>query len=109
MTNVLFLCARNRLRSPTAEAVFADWPGTSVASAGLSRDADNPLTPDLVDWADLVFVMEQAHRRKLTGRFSAKLKNKRVVCLHIRDDYELMQPALLELLTQRVSPHLPPR
>ena len=26
-TNLLFLCSRNRLRSPTAERVFADWPG----------------------------------------------------------------------------------
>ncbi|MFP3560695.1 phosphotyrosine protein phosphatase, partial [Paraburkholderia sp. SIMBA_049] len=27
MTRALFICSRNRLRSPTAEAVFAGWPG----------------------------------------------------------------------------------
>ena len=27
MTNLLFLCARNRLRSPTAERIFASRPG----------------------------------------------------------------------------------
>jgi len=36
MTNLLFLCSRNRLRSPTAEPVFADRPGVETASAGLS-------------------------------------------------------------------------
>ena len=46
MTNLLFLCSRNRLRSPTAERVFADWPGVETASAGLAPDADEPLTPE---------------------------------------------------------------
>ena len=36
MTNLLFLCSRNRLRSPTAEQVFAAWPGVETASAGLA-------------------------------------------------------------------------
>ncbi len=38
--NVLFLCSQNRLRSPTAEQVFADWPGIETASAGLLADAE---------------------------------------------------------------------
>jgi UDP-N-acetylmuramyl pentapeptide synthase len=37
--HILFVCSRNRLRSPTAEQVFADWPGVETASAGLSPDA----------------------------------------------------------------------
>lgn len=64
MTNLLFLCSRNRLRSPTAERVFADWPGVETASAGLAPDADEPLTPEHLDWADLIFVMEPVHRRR---------------------------------------------
>ncbi|WP_200935043.1 hypothetical protein [Brevundimonas sp. Leaf363] len=39
MTNLLFLCSRNRLRSPTAEQVVAAWPGVETASAGLAPDA----------------------------------------------------------------------
>ncbi len=69
MKRVLFICSQNRLRSPTAEQVFADWPGIETSSAGLNHDAENPLTPDLLRWADIVFVMEQAHRRKLSSRF----------------------------------------
>jgi hypothetical protein len=30
LTNLLFLCSRNRLRSPTAERVFADRPSPSL-------------------------------------------------------------------------------
>jgi len=59
--NVLFVCSRNRLRSPTAEQVFADWPGIETASAGVDHDADNPLTPELLQWADVIFVMERVH------------------------------------------------
>src|SRR2546427_5903893 len=57
--NVLFLCSQNRLRSPTAEQVFADWPGIETASPGLLADAEEALSPELLQWADLVFVMER--------------------------------------------------
>ncbi len=40
LTNLLFLCSRNRLRSPAAEQVFASYPGVETASAGLAPDAD---------------------------------------------------------------------
>jgi len=46
--NVLFLCSQNRLRSPTAEQVFADWPGIETASAGLLAEADEVLSPELL-------------------------------------------------------------
>ena len=105
--NVLFLCSRNRLRSPTAERVFADWPGVETASAGLSPDAETRVTPDLLDWADLVVVMESVHRRRLAGAFPRHLHGKRVVCLDIRDDYDFMAPALVDLLMARMPRHLP--
>ncbi len=107
--NVLFVCGKNRLRSPTAEHVFADWPGVKTAAAGVDRDADVPVTAELLDWAELVLVMEQAHKRKLAAKFRAQLGGKRVVCLRIADDYDYMAPALVALLTTRVSPYLPCR
>ena len=39
LRRVLFLCSRNRLRSPTAEQVFGTWPNLEVDSAGLADDA----------------------------------------------------------------------
>lgn len=107
MKNVLFICSQNRLRSPTAEQVFAEYPGIEVASAGLNHDADNPVTPELLAWADLIFVMEKTHRNKLSVKFGPQLKQQRVVCLDIPDNYDFMDPALVNLLQARVPQFLP--
>lgn len=106
MKNILFLCGRNRARSPTAEAVFAGRDDIAVLSAGTSKDADTPLTADLVAWADVIFTMEASQRAKLSARFRAALKNKRVVCLDIPDKYEFMAPALVQVLKAKVTRHL---
>ena len=101
MTHVLFVCTQNQLRSPTAEQVFSNRAGFEVASAGLDRSAGNPVTPELLDWADVVFVMEQTHREKLSKRFRPHLKSKRVICLDIPDQFSYMDPALVELLEKK--------
>lgn len=106
MKHVLFLCSRNRLRSPTAEQVFAEWPGVETASAGVSNDAAQPVTVELLEWADLIVVMEPVHREKLNARWRPHLRRARVVCLHIPDDYEFMEPALVAQLQVRVPPLL---
>lgn len=103
---VLFLCSRHRLRSPTAEQVFRDWRDLEVDSAGLAADADTPLSAEQVAWADLILVMENAHRRRLQSRFAGPLKGKRVVVLGIPDDYDFMQPELVELLLRKAAPLL---
>ena len=103
---VLFVCSQNRFRSPTAERVFEGRPGIEVDSAGLNNDAVVPLTPELVEWADLIFVMEKRHVNKLSKRFRPQLRSKRVVCLNIPDEFEYMQPELVALLESRVAPRL---
>lgn len=104
--HVLFICSQNRLRSPTAEQVFAGWPGVETASAGVLADADVPVSPELLQWADTIFVMERAHRTRLSARHAAWLKGKRIICLDIPDDYDFMQPELVALLGRKVPPHL---
>jgi len=107
--NVLFVCGQNRLRSPTAEQIFADWPGIETSSAGLRHDAENPVTPELLAWADLVFVMERGHRARLAARFETSLRGKRIICLEIPDDFAFMDAELIRLLETRVPRHLPSR
>ncbi|RZF65931.1 phosphotyrosine protein phosphatase [Sphingomonas populi] len=107
MKNVLFVCSQNRLRSPTAETVFSNHAAIEVTSAGTKPDADNPLTSELVTWADIIFVMERTHRRKLQQRFRSALQGQRIICLDIPDHYAFMDPALIALLHARVTPHLP--
>ncbi|HEX4104896.1 MAG TPA: low molecular weight protein tyrosine phosphatase family protein [Rhizomicrobium sp.] len=106
MKNILFVCGKNRRRSPTAEQIFASDPNFEVASAGISADADNPLTPDLVEWANIIFVMENAHRQKLAARFRTSLKHARVICLDIPDNYAFMAPELVQILKTKVTAHL---
>jgi predicted protein tyrosine phosphatase len=104
---VLFVCAQNRLRSPTAEQVFAQWPGIETASAGINRDADVRVSPELLAWADLIFVMEPRHRTKLGYAFRRHLNGKRIICLDIPDEFDYMDEGLIRLLEARVPRHLP--
>ena len=103
---VLFVCAQNKLRSPTAEVIFSSCEGIEVASAGLNNDAATPLTGDLVEWADTIFVMEKNHLNRMTKRFRPLLRGKRVVVLDVPDEYDYMEPALVQLLERRVRRHL---
>jgi predicted protein tyrosine phosphatase len=104
MKRVLFICSQNRLRSPTAEQVFSNREGIEVTSAGLNPDANTTVTPELLQWADVIFVMEQAHRNKLSKKFRAHLKSQRIICLDIPDEFEFMDPGLVRLLDAKVGP-----
>jgi predicted protein tyrosine phosphatase len=100
--NLLFICSRNRLRSPTAEAIFAKY--TNTRSAGTALDAEYRVGFDDLEWADIVFVMEKRHAKQLRELFP-KLEP-RVICLDIPDQYEYMQPELMALLEQKILPFL---
>ena len=104
---LLFVCSRNRMRSPTAEAVFGGYAGVEALSAGTAPDAETTVSAELIEWADVVFAMEGVHRKRLMSVFGAQLKNKRVVVLGIRDRYAYMEPELMELLTSKVVSYLP--
>lgn len=106
MRKALFVCSQNKLRSPTAEQVFSQWPGVEADSAGLNHDAETPLSVEQIEWADIVFVMERAHRNRLSRRFRSALRGKRVICLDIPDEFAFMQPELVRLLEVRVGRHL---
>jgi predicted protein tyrosine phosphatase len=101
--NILFVCSRNRLRSPTAERVFFGTPGIHVRSAGTAKDAENPIARDDIEWADLIFVMERHHRKNILEKFRTQTK---IVTLGIPDHFEFMDPDLIEILQAKITPHL---
>lgn len=107
MSRILFICAKNRLRSPTAEHVFATYPDVETDSAGVNHDAEVPVSAEQLDWAEVVVVMERRHEAKLRRDFARAMNGKRVVCLDIPDDYEYMDPALVALLQHRATRFLP--
>ena len=101
--NALFICSQNKLRSPTAEHIFANWPNVYTDSAGLNVGADVELSTEQIDWADVIFVMEKKHRTKLSQKFRRSLNGKRIICLDIPDDFEYMQPELISLLQAKAE------
>ena len=107
MKNILFVCSQNRLRSPTAEQIYADHPALEVLSAGTNNDAETPLTTELIAWADFIFVMEKTHRNKIQKRFYSKLNGKRLIVLEIPDEYEFMDEGLVRLLRAKLVRYLP--
>lgn len=102
MKKLLFVCSENRLRSPTAEAVFNKYEGVEAIGAGTSSDAATPVSGDLIEWADVILVMEKSHRSKISKKYRELLKSKKIAVLDIADIYDCMDPELIKLLKLKV-------
>lgn len=105
---ILFVCSRNRLRSLTAEHLFAHAHGHEVRSAGTEAGARIRVTAGHLGWADLVVAMEKRHVSRMRAKFGDVLAAKQVVCLHVPDAYEYMDRALVERLEAAMAPYLDP-
>jgi predicted protein tyrosine phosphatase len=103
---VLFLCYQNRRRSATAERVFCKRADLDVRSAGIGPEALVRVNSRMLDWADVVFVMEERHRRDLERMFPGHAALARTVTLDIPDQYAFLDPELVDLLNARVPRHL---
>jgi len=103
---VLFVCRYNQMRSATAERIFGKEPGLDVRSAGTSPDARVQVNELMLDWADVVFVMDEQQRTALSRAFPRHAAVGRLVTLNIEDDYGFLDPELVTLLRERVPPHL---
>ncbi|TDU81405.1 putative protein tyrosine phosphatase [Prosthecobacter fusiformis] len=105
---LLFLCSRNQWRSPTAEAIYQNDPRVQVRSAGTCSAARTRVGEKLLRWADLICVMEHAHKKRLRDDFPDLFRELQIEVLDIPDDYTFMEPALIELVRERVEPLLAP-
>ena len=105
-TNVLFVCSRNKWRSPTGEAVWRKHPKVNVRSAGTSPKAKKTISSDDIGWADVIFVMEQKHKNRLKADYLRLLTHKPIHVLDIPDEYQYMDPELVEILKESVSNYL---
>jgi predicted protein tyrosine phosphatase len=103
---VLFICHYNRKRSATAERMFGKDPGLDVRSAGTSSEAMVQVNERMLDWADIVFVMDDEQASALRQSFPAHPAANNAVILHIKDDYHFLAPELVQLLRERTTPHL---
>lgn len=106
MPKILFVCTENRLRSPTAEAVFSRYEGVEAIGAGTNPNAATPVSEELIEWADVVLVMEESHKNTLARRFTEQLENKKVGVLGLPDIYDYMEPVLVQLLKEKVPAYV---
>lgn len=102
MKKVLFVCTANIQRSPTAENLFQGWKGIWEAkSAGITPEPDGKrLTQELLDWADIVIVMETMHGRYIRTHF--RCAKGKVHVLNIADRYYRDDPELKRELLEKV-------
>ena len=105
-TKLLFICSRNLWRSRTAEDIFKGTPGFEVRSAGTQPSARIRVTEGSIRWADIIFVMERKHRDILQERFPEAIMDRSLHCLNIPDDFQYMDPDLIEMLRSGVAEHI---
>ncbi len=100
--HILFVCGRNKWRSPTAERIYQNDKRVEVRSAGMSGKSKHPISNDDIAWADLIFVMESGYKSRILGLFHnyslPKIEN-----LDIPDEYEYMDEELIEVIEKRVE------
>lgn len=101
-TRILFVCSQDRLRSPTAAAIFSEFDSVETMSAGTNSDCDTPLSGELIEWANVILVMEESHRSVVVGKYRELLRDKELAVLEIPDIYPFMDPMLVALLKARV-------
>lgn len=103
---ILFICSQNRWRSLTAEKMYDGFHGYIVRSAGTEKNARICVNEGHVGWADVIFTMEKRHDERLRDKFPTALRGKKLICLHIDDDYQFMNSNLQEVLKERLKPHI---
>ena len=103
MTKILFVCSANEERSPTAERIYENYPGRKVKSAGINEDAQQPVTEELLQFADIVLCMEQRHKQYIEKKYAEIISRKIIASLDIPDFYPYMYPALVEKIKEKTE------
>ena len=101
-SNLLVVCGRNKRRSRTAESIFKNDMRFHIRSVGLSPKSNRQITERDVAWADLVLVMERPQKTRITEMYPHR-ELPRIEVLHIADEYEYLDSALVELLTDKIN------
>jgi len=106
--HLLFVCTANHDRSPTAESLFRDHPRCEARSCGISPFAATPASERLLEWADIIFCMEEHHRAALLA-MSDLTETKPVVVLSVPDMYVHGEVELVNVLNAKLGPWLEAR
>jgi predicted protein tyrosine phosphatase len=95
--NLLFVCGRNEQRSPTFETWFKNnMYQYDVKSAGISCYSHVMLTKELLEWADVVYVMDLKQEMFIARKFPEFLG--KVIVVGCDDDYQRESSQLFKLI-----------
>lgn len=100
---VLFVCNQGKHRSRTGAEIFTDRYDSKYAGV---YSEENPLTKELLEWSDLVIVMEDEQRKIIGERFPKQYLTKKIISLNIPDIYSYMQPELKQLIKIKIKQYL---
>jgi predicted protein tyrosine phosphatase len=102
---ILFVCALNQWRSPTAEVLYRSDPRLEVRSAGVRSNAKRRISAADVKWADVIFVMDREQKSWIQKRFrDVPLPDIQV--LDIPASLQYMDPELQRLLRLALDPEI---
>ena len=101
---ILFVCTYAKARSATAEEMFNGVGGIEAKSAGTAKDYPNCVTKELMDWAEVILVMEEIHRQYLIEVDGSSAH--KILVLDIPDLFGRNQPELIQLLHEKAQPIL---
>ncbi|MEM0465241.1 MAG: phosphotyrosine protein phosphatase [Candidatus Pacearchaeota archaeon] len=98
---LLFICTENIHRSPTAESLFKKSKKYEAKSAGISIFSEKMINEEALKWADIIFVMEDFHK-KIIAEYFPDIKDK-IIVLNIPDIYVRNDPKLIGILIKRLK------
>lgn len=77
-----------------------------MRSAGTEPSARVKVSVKDIMWAEIIFVMEKRHEKRLVQNYTEEMKNKKVIVLDIPDEYKYMDTALIDMIKLSVDPYL---
>jgi len=108
MKNILFVCSANKQRSKTAEDYFASkYSNYHFDSVGTNqkicnKEGTNFIMEEHLIWADIVYVMEQRHKKQINEHTERKYHHK-ITVLNIPDRFKYYQKELIEILEEKIQ------
>jgi protein-tyrosine phosphatase len=77
-----------------------------VKSAGTEPSARIRLNSKMIEWADIIFVMEKKHKQRMLENFTIETKGKKIVILDIPDEFKYMDQELIEEIQSKVDDYI---
>lgn len=102
---LLFVCLLNLQRSPTAESLFKNHEKCKAKSCGIGVFAEKQISKQAVEWADIIFCMEDLHKDFILENFPES-QNKKIIILSIPDIYYRDDSELIKILRAKLKIYL---